>query len=53
MLDMTCLQEHLLSIIRVYKVRFTPSNIDGKSLKATKWFTFDIPFMVDKGLFGN
>ncbi|GGZ88630.1 hypothetical protein GCM10007028_28340 [Algibacter mikhailovii] len=36
-----------------YKVRFTPSNIDGKSLKATKWFTFDSPFMVDKGQFGN
>ncbi|WP_299212257.1 hypothetical protein [uncultured Aquimarina sp.] len=28
-----------------YKVRFTPMNIDGKSLKTTEWKTFDSPFM--------
>ncbi|WP_299256388.1 hypothetical protein [uncultured Aquimarina sp.] len=31
-----------------YKVRFTPMNIDGKSLKTTEWKTFDSPFMKDK-----
>lgn len=36
-----------------YKVRFTPMNIDGKSLKTTDWKTFESPFMNDKGSFGN
>ncbi|MGJ8591814.1 MAG: hypothetical protein ACSHXF_04665 [Aquaticitalea sp.] len=36
-----------------YKVRFTPMNIDGKSLKTTDWTTFNSPFMNEKSLFGN
>ncbi|WP_040282607.1 hypothetical protein [Psychroserpens damuponensis] len=36
-----------------YKVRFTPMNIDGKSLKTTNWTTFESPFMNDKSPFGN
>lgn len=36
-----------------YKVRFTPMNIDGKSLKTTDWKTFESPFMKDKSPFGN
>lgn len=36
-----------------YKVRFTPMNIDGKSLKTTEWTTFDSPFINDKSPFGN
>ncbi|WP_299227718.1 hypothetical protein [uncultured Psychroserpens sp.] len=36
-----------------YKVRFTPMNIDGKSLKTTNWIIFESPFMNDKGPFGN
>lgn len=36
-----------------YKVRFTPMNTDGKSLKTTEWETFDSPFMNDKSPFGN
>ena len=36
-----------------YKVRFTPMNIDGKSLKTTDWKTFESPFMNDKSSFGN
>ena len=36
-----------------YKVRFTPMNIDGKSLKTTDWTTFESPFMNDKSPFGN
>ena len=34
-----------------YKVRFTPMNIDGKTLKTTNWKTFESPFMNDKGGF--
>lgn len=34
-----------------YKVRFTPMNTDGKSLKTTDWKTFESPFMNDKGGF--
>ena len=34
-----------------YKVRFTPMNTDGKSLKTTNWKTFESPFMNDKSLF--
>jgi len=30
-----------------YKVRFTPMNTDGKSLKTTNWKTFKSPFMND------
>lgn len=29
-----------------YKVRFTPMNIDGKSLKTTSWKTFSSPFWI-------
>ena len=36
-----------------YKVRFTPMNTDGKSLKTTDWTTFESPFMNDKSRFGN
>jgi hypothetical protein len=36
-----------------YKVRFTPMNTDGKSLKPTNWKTFESPFMNNKSLFGN
>ena len=36
-----------------YKVRFTPMNTDGKSLKTTEWKTFESPFMKDKSRFGN
>jgi hypothetical protein len=36
-----------------YKVRFTPMNTDGKSLKTTDWTTFESPFMNDKSPFGN
>lgn len=36
-----------------YKVRFTPMNTDGKSLKTTKWITFNSPYMNDKSPFGN
>jgi len=36
-----------------YKVRFTPMNADGKSLKTTDWKTFESPFMKDKSPFGN
>jgi len=36
-----------------YKVRFTPMNTDGKSLKTTDWTTFESPFMSDKSPFGN
>ena len=36
-----------------YKVRFTPMNTDGKSLKTTDWKTFESPFMNDKSPFGN
>ncbi|MBQ4822105.1 hypothetical protein [Aquimarina sp. MMG016] len=35
-----------------YKVRFTPMNTDGKSLKTTGWKTFDSPFMNDKSPYG-
>ncbi len=35
-----------------YKVRFTPMNIDGNSLKTTPWKTFDSPFLNDKNSFG-
>lgn len=35
-----------------YKVRFTPMNTDGKSLKTTDWITFESPFMNDKNLTG-
>lgn len=31
-----------------YKVRFTPMNSDGQSLKTTEWKTFDSPFANDK-----
>lgn len=31
-----------------YKVRFTPMNIDGKSLKTTNWNIFESPFTNDK-----
>lgn len=34
-----------------YKVRFTPMNTDGKSLKTTNWKIFESPFMNDKGGF--
>ena len=34
-----------------YKVRFTPMNIDGKTLKTTNWKVFESPFMNDKGGF--
>ena len=36
-----------------YKVRFTPMNTDGKSLKTTNWEIFESPFMNDKNTFGN
>lgn len=36
-----------------YKVRFTPMNTDGKSIKTTDWTTFESPFMNDKSPFGN
>lgn len=36
-----------------YKVRFTPMNTDGKSLKTTNWKTFESPFTNDKDPFGN
>lgn len=36
-----------------YKVRFTPMNTDGKSLKTTAWTTFESPFMNDINPFGN
>lgn len=36
-----------------YKVRFTPMNIDGKTLKTTDWITFESPFLNDKSPFGN
>lgn len=36
-----------------YKVRFTPMNTDGKSLKTTNWTIFESPFMNDKSPFGN
>ena len=36
-----------------YKVRFTPMNTDGKSLKTTDWTTFDSPYVNDKSPFGN
>lgn len=36
-----------------YKVRFTPMNTDGKSLKTTDWTIFESPFMNDKSPFGN
>lgn len=35
-----------------YKVRFTPMNTDGKSLKTIDWKTFESPFMNDKSPFG-
>ena len=35
-----------------YKVRFTPMNIDGKSIKTTDWTTFKRPFMRDKNPLG-
>lgn len=35
-----------------YKVRFTPMNTDGKSIKTTNWKTFESPFMSDKSPFG-
>ncbi|RZS91869.1 hypothetical protein [Aquimarina brevivitae] len=31
-----------------YKVRFTPMNIDGKSLPTTDWIAFTSPFMKDE-----
>ena len=34
-----------------YKVRFTPMNTDGKSLKTTDWMTFVSPFLNDKSSF--
>lgn len=37
----------------IYKVRFTPMNTDGKSLKKTDWVTFESPFINDKSLYGN
>ncbi|TYA84238.1 hypothetical protein [Seonamhaeicola marinus] len=36
-----------------YKVRFTPMNTDGKSLKTTDWTTFESPFKNDEIPFGN
>ena len=36
-----------------YKVRFTPMNIDGKSLKTTEWTTFESPYMSEINPFGN
>lgn len=36
-----------------YKVRFTPMNTDGKSIKTTNWTIFESPFMNDKIPFGN
>ncbi|CAM1370773.1 hypothetical protein [Tenacibaculum xiamenense] len=36
-----------------YKVRFTPMNTDGKSLKTTQWKTFKSPYMNYKNPFGN
>jgi hypothetical protein len=35
-----------------YKVRFTPTNTDGQSIKTTNWKTFESPFMKDKSPFG-
>lgn len=35
-----------------YKVRFTPMNTDGKSLKTTDWKIFENPFANDKIPFG-
>jgi hypothetical protein len=31
-----------------YKVRFTPMNIDGETLKTTEWKVFNSPFANDK-----
>lgn len=36
-----------------YKVRFTPMNIDGKSLKTTKWTYFNSPFEAYKSPSGK
>lgn len=36
-----------------YKVRFTPMNTDGKSLKTTDWKIFESPFVNYKNPFGN
>ena len=36
-----------------YKVRFTPMNTDGKSLKTTNWTTYGSPFANHKSAFGN
>ncbi len=36
-----------------YKVRFTPMNIDGKSVRTTDWKTFESPFINYKSPFGN
>ncbi|MCD2259771.1 hypothetical protein [Psychroserpens luteolus] len=36
-----------------YKVRFTPMNIDGKSLTTTAWKPFESPFATAKSPFGN
>ena len=35
----------------MYKVRFTPLNIDGKTLKNTEWTVFESPFKNDKSGF--
>jgi len=35
-----------------YKVRFSPMNTDGKSLKTTEWKTFESPFLNNKNAFG-
>lgn len=35
-----------------YKVRFTPTNIDGKTLKTTSWVTFDSPYIGAKNPYG-
>ncbi|MET2984087.1 hypothetical protein [Aureibaculum conchae] len=35
-----------------YKVRFTPMNADGETLKTTGWKTFDSPYVNDKMSFG-
>ena len=40
-----CLGVFTFNIKRKYKVRFTPMNTDGKSIKTTEWITFQSPFV--------
>ena len=36
-----------------YKVRFTPTNTEGDTLKTTDWVIFNSPFVDNNGPFGN